>query len=216
MLLRDIMAGRLVDGQRLPPERDMAAEMGISVGTLRKALAELHAQGLLERVQGSGNYIRSSAEVSGLYSFFRLERPEGGGVPAAETLSVDWLSVPRDLPGLSGVGHRIRRLRLLDDVPVALEEIWLAARWAERLVPSDLGPSLYRHYRQALGLWIVSAEDRVSTAPAPDWADPRFSVRPQELCTYVVRVSQAQDGTTAESSRTWADPSRAVYVQRLT
>lgn len=37
-LIRDIGAGVLADGTRLPPEREMAADLGISVGTLRKAL----------------------------------------------------------------------------------------------------------------------------------------------------------------------------------
>ena len=40
-LIREIGAGRLPDGARLPPEREMAASFSISVGTLRKALAEL-------------------------------------------------------------------------------------------------------------------------------------------------------------------------------
>ncbi|MEO0693767.1 MAG: GntR family transcriptional regulator, partial [Pseudomonadota bacterium] len=56
LLTRDIVAGRLIDGERLPPERDMAAELGVSVGTLRKALAVMSNKGLVERVQGSGNY----------------------------------------------------------------------------------------------------------------------------------------------------------------
>ena len=41
MLIRDIAAGRLSEGERLPPEREMAAELGIAVGTLRQALADL-------------------------------------------------------------------------------------------------------------------------------------------------------------------------------
>ncbi|MGB0746959.1 MAG: YmdB family metallophosphoesterase, partial [Alphaproteobacteria bacterium] len=41
LLTREIAAGRLLDGQRLPPERAMAAEHGVTVRTLRKALAEL-------------------------------------------------------------------------------------------------------------------------------------------------------------------------------
>ncbi|WP_330449740.1 winged helix-turn-helix domain-containing protein [Paracoccus marcusii] len=54
MMIRDIAAGRLVDGQKLPPERQMAQAHDTTVRTLRKALAELEAQGLLDRRQGSG------------------------------------------------------------------------------------------------------------------------------------------------------------------
>lgn len=62
LLVRDIAANRLIDGERLAPEREMAAQLGIAVGTLRKALAELQSRGLLERVQGSGNYIRAISD----------------------------------------------------------------------------------------------------------------------------------------------------------
>ena len=43
MLIREIAAGRLVDGARLPPEREMADDLGVAVGTLRKALADVEA-----------------------------------------------------------------------------------------------------------------------------------------------------------------------------
>ena len=88
LLIRDIQAGRLVDGERLPPERDMAANLGISVGTLRKSLEELTALGLLDRVQGSGNYICAQEDTQSVYAFFRVELIEGGGLPTAELLSV--------------------------------------------------------------------------------------------------------------------------------
>jgi GntR family transcriptional regulator len=45
LLIRDIAAGRLENGSRLPTERDLAAQLSTSIGTLRKALAELEQQG---------------------------------------------------------------------------------------------------------------------------------------------------------------------------
>lgn len=218
LLLREIMAGRLVDGQKLPPEREMAAEMGIAVGTLRKALGALSDQGMLERVHGSGNYVRAGVEISGIYSFFRLELASGGGVPSARVYSVDRLPKPQDAPsfGHHAEAHRIRRLRYLDQVPAALEEIWLDAGWAETLSVQDLTASLYLYYKTRLGLWITSAEDRTSVSTTPTWAAEPFALAPGAPCGYVTRRSRAQDGHIAEISRTWFDPERAVYVQRLT
>ena len=218
LLLREIMAGRYPEGQRLPPERELAASMGVAVGTLRKALAALADQGVLERVQGSGNYVRSGAELSGIYSFFRLELPEGGGVPSARVLSVATTALPAGLPGFGKLAQtqRIRRLRFLDQIPVALEEIWLDAAWSGTLSADDLPEALYRHYRERFGLRIVAAEDRVGVAPAPDWAVPPFHPAPGVPCGHVLRAARGQDGAVAEVSRTWFDPERAVYVQRLT
>ena len=215
LLVREIMAGRLADGQRLPPEREMAQDLGVAVGTLRRALAELEAQGLLMRVQGSGNYIRADPDIAGVYAFFRLERPEGGGVPDACLLDLSRRPLPADLGPEGWDGHRIRRLRTLDGVPAALEEIWLEAGRAPDLAPAMLEAALYRLYRERLGLWITAAEDRVSLGTVPDWAPAAFALPPGAPCGHVARRSRDGEGRVAEYSRTWFDPSRAHYVQRL-
>ena len=98
MLIREIAAGHLSDGARLPPERDMADDLGVAVGTLRKALADVEAKGLLDRVQGSGNYVRHRPVVDSVYAFFRLELLNGGGLPTADVLSVDRMPKPEDAP----------------------------------------------------------------------------------------------------------------------
>jgi GntR family transcriptional regulator len=123
MLIREIAAGHLADGARLPPERDMAADLNISVGTLRKALSDLVEKGLLDRIQGSGNYVRNRGAVESVYAFFRLELIGGGGLPTAQVVSADRLSKPRNAPnfGPSDEGHRIRRLRSLGDEMIAVE-----------------------------------------------------------------------------------------------
>jgi len=218
MLLRDIMAGHLADGARLPPEREMAVELGVAVGTLRKALAALEARGLLDRRQGSGNYIRAGQEIAGIYAFFRLEKPEGGGVPSARILTLSRLAKPGDAPpfGPAGEGHRLRRLRLLDNDAAALEEIWFDAARVPDLSLEMLEAPLYHGLRKAVGLWITSAEDRVSLGTVPDWAPSDFAMRPGTICPYVLRTGRAQDGAPVEFSRTWIDPERAVYVQRIT
>ncbi len=216
MILRDVAAGRRVDGERLPPEREMAAQFSVSVGTLRKALAELEAQGILERVQGSGNYIRSAPEAAGVYSMFRLELPEGGGLPRALVISVQDMEKPADLPafGTADRATRIRRLRSLNDTVLAVEEIWLDAS-AGVVDPASLSESLYRYYQQALGFWITRAEDKVHVAPVPDWAPGSFPHAPGTTVGYVERMSWAEAAQPVEYSRTWFAPDRARYVQRL-
>ncbi|MDG4884460.1 GntR family transcriptional regulator [Mesorhizobium sp. WSM4884] len=217
MLIREIGAGRLADGARLPPEREMAASLGIAVGTLRRALAELTGKGLLDRIHGSGNYVRSRGDLLGIYAFFRLERVGGGGLPTAEVLSVERLPKPSDLPefGSTREGHRIRRLRRLDGEPAAVEEIWLDASRAEWLAREDLSESLYLHYRLALGFSIVRAEDRIAVAPTPDWGPPDFKPPPGTLVGFIERIAWAGDGASVEYSRSWFDPGVARYVTRF-
>ena len=215
-LVREIAAGRLIDGERLPPERDMAQQLGTSVGTLRKALKTLEDDKLLERIQGSGNYIRTGGPTDAVYAMFRLEVPEGGGLPSAELLSLDHMAKLPDLPdfGTSARATRLRRLRFLNGQPVAVEEIWLDGS-AGDLEPDMVSESLYRTYRLRLDLWIDRAEDRVGLAPVPDWAPDAFGPSHGERVGYVERFAWAADAAPVEYSRTWFDPDRAVYVQRL-
>ncbi|PRX30517.1 GntR family transcriptional regulator [Meinhardsimonia xiamenensis] len=216
MLIRDIQAGRLVAGERLPPEREMAAQLGIAVGTLRKALATLTEQGLLQRIQGSGNYIRDTGKPTGIYAFFRLETPEGGGLPTARVISVERMDKPAHLPpfGADSRAHRIRRVRSLNGAPVALEEIWLDGAWAEELSASELSESLYWFYAHRLGLRIMRAEDRIGVGKMPEWGDvPELAAG--RISGLVERKSLDQEGRVAEVSFTWFDPERARYVSRL-
>nr|WP_217355657.1 GntR family transcriptional regulator [Ruegeria sp. HKCCA4008] len=216
LLIRDIAAGRLIDGERLPPEREMAAELNVSVGTLRKSLSELEKKGMLERIQGSGNYIRETGTQNSVYAMFRLELPEGGGLPRADILSVDHLKKPADLPkfGTSDAGSRVRRMRYLNDTIIAVEEIWLDES-AGLIDQSLLSDSLYRYYQRQLGFWIARAEDRVSVRPLPDWTPSDFTKPAGQAVGYIERFSWSESAEPVEFSKTWFDPDRANYVQRL-
>jgi DNA-binding FadR family transcriptional regulator len=56
-LLTGILDGTYPDGTRLPPERELARHFGASRGTVREALRQLEAKGLLTRRIGSGTFV---------------------------------------------------------------------------------------------------------------------------------------------------------------
>ena len=213
-LARDVLAGRLRAGTKLAPERDMAAGLGIAVGTLRKALDQLAEQGMLERIHGSGNYIKTPAQASNIYAFFRLELTGGGGLPRAEILDVRRMTKPADLPvfGTSTQAHRIRRFRTLDDTPAALEEIWLDGDVVDTLSAEAMSESLYLYYRTRLDLVITRFEDRVAARQKPDWGHERLDLPAHS--GFAERFSWVDDDIAIEYSRTWFHPDRVVYVAR--
>ncbi|KJZ18473.1 GntR family transcriptional regulator [Loktanella sp. S4079] len=216
VLIREITSGHLPEGARLPPERDLAKQYGTTVRTLRKALAILEEKGLLQGIQGSGNYVRKTEDVTSVYSMFRLELLRGGGLPTAQILSLDEMKKPADLPefGVSPDATRIRRLRFLNLTPIAIEEIWLD-RNAGQIVRQELSDSLYRYYKMRLGFWITHAEDYVSVGEVPEFAPAEFAPQIGQTVGFIERVSYAKQHGSVEFSRTWFDPQRARYVQRL-
>jgi len=213
----EIGAGRLAAGDRLPPERSLAARYGVSMMTLRKALGVVTERGLIERRRGSGNYVLGGARHVGTYALFRLESvPDGGGLPTAELLSLDRITKPDDLAdiGTAPEGWRIRRLRALDGRPVAVEEIWLDGRY-EGLRTDHLSESLYKTYAERLDLTIARAEDRVGVGPLPGWAPETLRLAPGTTMGLVERRSFDQYGKPAEASRSWFAPDRARYYARV-
>ena len=215
-LVREIAAGRLSDGERLAPEKHMAESLNVSVGTLRKSLKELEKMGLLESIQGSGNYIRQNQIDGSVYAMFRLELLNGGGLPRADILDVSLHEKPLDLPefGASKSATRIRRLRYLNDTIIAIEEIWLDQS-VGMIESAGISDSLYQYYRTHLGLWISRAEDYVGIGKVPAWAPVAFILLPGTITGFIERFSWGSQVVPVEYSRTWFDTNQAHYVQRL-
>ena len=216
MLIREIRAGVLLDGEKLAPERKLAEELGIAVGTLRKALADLVEKGFLERIQGSGNYIKDNTEGENIYAFFHLELIGGGGLPTAEVLSVKSMNKPKSLPdfGSSDLAVRIRRLRKLGGIDAACEEIWLDGSVATALESNDLSDSLYLLYREKYGRIISRAVDQVGVAACPSWCPEDFGKSDRKAWGFIERYSSDQTGRGIEYSRTWFDTASVRFTAR--
>ncbi len=217
MLIREIAAGRYPDGTRLPTERKMAQDLGIAVGTLRRALAILEQRGLLKRVQGSGNYVQTQTDVQSVYEFFRIELLEGGGLPTADILEVRRLKKDSILPeiGPGNLAHRIRRLRYLNEIPVEVEEIWLDGRFVDWIMLDELRDSLYYYYKEKLKVVIGSVTDTIGVSTVPDWSPKKFALAPNSTCGLVERISYDLTGQAVEYSRNWFNHEVCRYTNRL-
>jgi DNA-binding GntR family transcriptional regulator len=110
--LRERLApGRARPGDRLPPEKDLAASLGVSRGTLRLALERLESNGEIVRRQGSGTYVGRvalgaafSEGLEVLESYASLSRRQG------KRLSVRNLQVEQArTPGYAAEALGIRR-----------------------------------------------------------------------------------------------------------
>jgi GntR family transcriptional regulator len=224
-LTREIAIGRWSEGDRLPPEAVLAHTLGVATGTLRKALAELHIRGLLVRKQGSGTYVKphqqpnAQAEGKSIYDFFRLELLRGGGLPTATVVDFQKITHPKHVPYFAGNQaaqcYRVRRLRCLNSLPVAIEEIYFDVRHQSTLAIEDLGEAMYRFYQQRLGFWISRAEDRIGASAVPSWSPSLFAPLAGTVCPQIERTSWSGKNHIEEYSITWFDPLRCRYVNRL-
>ena len=76
-LVKRIACGVWMPGQALPSEPEIASDLGVSQGTVRKALDEMTADGLVVRRQGRGTFVATHDEARMLLHFFKLA-PDSG------------------------------------------------------------------------------------------------------------------------------------------
>src|SRR6201995_4936657 len=76
-----LAAGRYRQGDRLPPEHEVAARLGVSRGTLRSALQRLEESGEIIRRQGSGTFVGRVSVPTALDE--RVERVGADAGPGA-------------------------------------------------------------------------------------------------------------------------------------
>ncbi|RKQ33733.1 GntR family transcriptional regulator [Kocuria tytonis] len=61
-VLRDVAGGELVVGDRIPPVRTLAGELGLAAGTVAKAYKEMEARGVIETRGRAGTFIAQSRD----------------------------------------------------------------------------------------------------------------------------------------------------------
>ncbi len=85
-LVREIRIGNFARGATLPPEQELAERIGISYMTLRKAVGALVEDGLLERIKGSGTFVRSEIPEQKVQKSLGLVLPAWGAPENLDTV----------------------------------------------------------------------------------------------------------------------------------
>ncbi|WP_048645708.1 GntR family transcriptional regulator [Nitratireductor soli] len=161
-ILSEIGAGRLAEGSFLPSEFELCETYGVSRITLRRAVGELCAEGLLIRQQGRGTLVapRKMQQTISLSGF--ADVVEGQGRKAGHRV-LDSEDQP-DAPVIAArlqASRLIRFLRLLemDDRAMTLETLYFdAERFADAHSPVVAGKSFFATLRRAYGVEPAGAE----------------------------------------------------------
>lgn len=76
-LRQDIVTARLPDGERLPSEKELSEQFGVSQPTVREAVRALETMGLVEVLHGTGTFVRSQGDyalASALQTLLQLKQ----------------------------------------------------------------------------------------------------------------------------------------------
>lgn len=223
IVVRRVAQGVWRAGEALPSELNLAKELGVSQGTVRKVFDALTVENVLERRQGRGTFIAENTQERAQFRFFRMARPGGkrltpslGGettrVRAARAPERERLALARDARVVE-----IARTRLLEGIPAIHELIVLPSELfpgIEKL--GDLPNSVYSLYQSKFGITIVSTREELSAQLATVDDQRHISVEPGSPILVVDRIAVCVGGRAVEWRLSRVRSDDLVYAVTLT
>jgi GntR family transcriptional regulator len=171
-----IADGLLQLGDALPSERQLCEEFGLSRTTVREALRELNRQGLVHTVPGRGAFVaapRRDLTVRVSLTGFTGDVRREGMTPSSRLLDAGLIVSPTpaliEVMGLQPGDEvvKLERLRLVNNVPLALHTAYLNHRLCPQVLQHNLADeSLFELLRSEYGLRLTQAEQQVYAALA--------------------------------------------------
>jgi GntR family transcriptional regulator len=209
-------------GEAIPSERRLSSELGVSRLTLRAALDDLVRDGYLERRHGSGTFVSEPKIAQQLtLTSFSEDMRRRGMVAGSRTIEL------RETHAGAAVGRAlkispdarvvlIRRLRLADGEPMALETLHVPASVVpgltrEALEDSSFYELLERHY----GVVIATGQQSIEPTVTNEEESELLGVPLHSPAFLFERTSRTADGETVEFVRSLYRGDRYRLVAEL-
>lgn len=196
-LMRRLVDGEWSPGMLLPSEIELARQLNVSQGTVRKALDSMTADNLLLRRQGRGTYVAEPEESRILFQFFRLSPDKGTpSFPDSKVLSTGFAAPTKTETTELGLGAgeqviRIERIRFLSGEPILIETITLpSSRFPDFDHLTIIPNNVYRLYSERWGITIGSAEERLKAIAASARDAARLGCDKGEPLLLISRVAR--------------------------
>lgn len=204
LVLQRITSGTWKPGTMLPAETDLARELGISSGTVRKALDALEAEHVVSRRQGKGTFVNDSTteELVGRYDNIRDRNSRRlEGVLADSSMATGQANATEQERLRLDAGDdviRIQRVRVSNDRPYMHEEVTLPARLFPGLASREQAPPRIVELAQEFGLVLGRGVESLSVAAACTRIAARLSIAEGTPVLRLDRTVSAIDGRPVE------------------
>jgi len=194
------LLAKMTQGERLPGERSLADEFGVCRMTLRRAIEDLILDGKLERRARSGTYVRRPIISSEMrLKSFTEEIRQRGQAPSTLVVSMKKIKTTKTIARALRVRQNeeifsITRLRLADNLPVALETLKIAGHAAPGLTVEDVERSLYDALVSKYGIRIMHAKASISAVNPSEKERNLLQVNVKTPCLLIKMLDSDQSG----------------------
>ncbi|MBB4285412.1 PLP-dependent aminotransferase family protein [Roseospira goensis] len=125
-----VASGALPEGARLPPQRDLAHALGVSLNTVTRAYADATARGFVQGAVGRGTYVRTTAPPPDADEAADLIRPAAGPIDLARNLPTPGAADAALATTLATLAQSDGLSAVLDDQTAGDPPSWAAAHAA--------------------------------------------------------------------------------------
>lgn len=207
-------------GMAIPTERDLAERFSTSRTTVRQAIAELVAEGRVERTQGRGTFVGRPKllQIRPLTSFSQDLEAEGRR-PGSIVLSVRQIPADADLASHLDVApgailHRVDRLRTVAGEPIAHEIAHVPGPLTDLEGELARRGSLYATLAEAYGRRLAQVEDIIETALADPLEADLLGVEVGLPMLLIHRTAWDETGRPIERTRSVFRGDRFRFIAR--
>ncbi len=196
---RDLIAqGKLLPGDSLPSENELARDLGVGKMTVRQAMADLVNAGLVYRERGKGTFVAFPKHPHPLRKLtsFTEDITSRGMTPGQRILRFEYTDADKEVASRLRVspGSQViylERLRLADNIPVGLHKAYLAGVSITKEELEEEG-SLYALFEKK-GLKIAEAEESLEAVAASSREAKLLRISEGSPLLMVVRVAWTSD-----------------------
>jgi len=203
-LRAQITQGRWKVGEAIPPEPELERLYEASRGTVRRAVDELARQGYVVKKPGKGTFVLSTSPILqkrlGELASFTQQLTARGLMPTTRLLSAGRIRAAevegrvREAFGLTSEAEviHIRRLRLGDGVPLAIQSVYLLPASCPGILEEDLS-HLFRLYETRYGVRINVADEIIRVGRAAEDEAALLEIAPGDPVVIRDRISLTQE-----------------------
>jgi len=207
-VLERIRSGKLRPGGLLPSEMDLHRELGVSLGTLRKALGVLETEQLIVREPGRGTFVRSHQAAERFNPIRGLDgTPLRGRVKTGRAKLAAPKSAERAALRLEAAEQVVRfeRVRFHEERPFAFEMVCLPQRRFPELATRATIPDNLEELAQDCGILLARAEGKVRALATPQGAAAALSLAVGTVVLCLERLAFDTDDQPIEAMTAYYD-----------
>jgi GntR family transcriptional regulator len=207
----------------LPTEHEIIDRFGVSRITVRRALDDMIADGVIYRPRARGRLrwapLKVKQQINRLRGFFADDALASGHHPSTRVLEFaqgSWPQAARFLKLSEGAQcFRISRLHESDGTPLSHQVSWIPCTVCPAISLGDLSGSLLQMLENRCGITVAHAEQRLIAREASPGEMALLQLPPRSHVFEVDRVSYSPDGTAVEYFMSILDVTRYEFLSSM-